>query len=100
MLLSTHSDVVPTPHQDWTRPPFRLTREVDWLYGRNTTDMKGFLAEMLALADRAKDMSLREPLKLVISYDDEIGCVGLTRMRERLKPLIGAPRLAIVGEPT
>lgn len=100
VLLSAHSDVVPVAGQDWTRPPFRLTQEGDQLYGRGTTDMKGFLSEMLAVADRASRQTLKEPLKLLISYDEEIGCVGLTRMRDRLIPLIGRPHLAIVGEPT
>src|SRR5690554_4374871 len=27
VLLSAHSDVVPVAGQDWTRPPFALTRE-------------------------------------------------------------------------
>src|SRR5690625_4631994 len=44
ILLSAHSDVVPVAGQDWSRPPFRLTRSGDRLYGRGTTDMKGFLA--------------------------------------------------------
>ena len=100
VVLSAHSDVVPVDGQTWTRPPFRLIREGDWLYGRGTTDMKGFLAEMLAVADKASTMMLKVPLKLLISYDEEIGCVGIERMRERLIPLIGSPRLAIVGEPT
>ncbi len=100
VLLSAHSDVVPVAGQDWTRPPFRLTQEGAWLYGRGTTDMKGFLAEMLAVADRVDGETLTAPLKLLISYDEEIGCVGLARMRPRLAPLIGRPRLALVGEPT
>lgn len=100
VLLSAHSDVVPVAGQDWTRPPFRLTRDGGRLFGRGTTDMKGFVACMLAAADRASRMPLGEPLKLVLSYDEEIGCVGMARMLNRLVPLIGQPRLAIVGEPT
>ncbi|MEM6375273.1 MAG: M20/M25/M40 family metallo-hydrolase, partial [Pseudomonadota bacterium] len=100
ILLSAHSDVVPVAGQAWTRPPFRLTRDGAWLYGRGTTDMKGFLAQMLALAQKARGAQLSAPLKLLISYDEEIGCVGLARMRARLADLIGQPRLAIVGEPT
>ncbi|MEM7472288.1 MAG: acetylornithine deacetylase [Pseudomonadota bacterium] len=100
ILLSAHSDVVSTEGQNWTKPPFRLTREGEMLFGRGTTDMKGFLAEMLALAERASRKDLKAPLKLLISYDEEIGCVGIARMKERLGPLLGRPRLAIVGEPT
>ena len=100
ILLSAHSDVVPVMGQDWTRPPFRLTREGECLYGRGATDMKGFLASMLALADRVQGASLREPLAFVISYDEEIGCVGIGRMLDRLAPLLRRPRMCIVGEPT
>ncbi|WP_323770701.1 acetylornithine deacetylase [Antarctobacter sp.] len=100
VLLSAHTDVVPVEGQNWTRDPFRLTVEGDRLYGRGTTDMKGFLATMLACADKASKRTLREPLKLAISYDEEIGCVGIGRMIDALQPAIGLPRACIVGEPT
>ena len=100
VLLSAHTDVVPVEGQDWTRDPFRLTTEGDRLYGRGTTDMKGFLAAMLSVADRASKRQLREPLKLAISYDEEIGCVGIAQMIDALTPALGQPRACIVGEPT
>lgn len=100
VLLSAHTDVVPIEGQNWTRDPFRLTDEGERLYGRGTTDMKGFLAAMLACADRAAHRTLREPLKLALSYDEEIGCVGIARMIDALEPAIGRPRACIVGEPT
>lgn len=100
LLLSAHCDVVPVSGQNWTRSPFRLTQEGELLFGRGTTDMKGFLAEMLAIADQASRRKLKEPLKLVVSYDEEVGCVGIARMQNRLEPFLACPRLAIVGEPT
>jgi acetylornithine deacetylase len=100
IALSGHTDVVPATGQVWTRDPFRLTREGDRFFGRGTTDMKGYLAAMLYAADLAARQILQEPLKLVFSYDEEIGCVGMQRMMDRLGPLIGAPRLCFVGEPT
>ncbi|THH38225.1 acetylornithine deacetylase [Aliishimia ponticola] len=100
VLLSAHTDVVPVAGQVWTRDPFRLTVEGGRAYGRGTTDMKGFVAAMLGAADRASRMTLSAPLRLVLSYDEEIGCVGIARMAGRLKPLVGTPRIAIVGEPT
>ncbi|MEM6311366.1 MAG: M20/M25/M40 family metallo-hydrolase, partial [Pseudomonadota bacterium] len=62
LLLSAHSDVVPVAGQDWSVPPFKLTRQGDRLFGRGTTDMKGFLAEMLALADAVHGRDLKAPL--------------------------------------
>ncbi len=100
LILSAHSDVVPVTGQHWTRPPFKLTADGDFLYGRGTTDMKGFVAEMLAAADRASRLPLTEPLKLVLSYDEEVGCRGIARMWDRLVPLMGKPRMALIGEPT
>jgi acetylornithine deacetylase len=100
LLLSGHTDVVPTEGQDWTCDPFRLTSRDGRLFGRGTTDMKGYLACMLRAADKAARRDLREPLKLVFSYDEEIGCVGIQNMTDRLVPLLGAPRACFVGEPT
>ncbi len=100
LLLSAHSDVVPVEGQDWSVSPFKLTRQGDRLFGRGTTDMKGFLAQMLALADAVHGRELKTPLKLLVSYDEEIGCVGISRMKKQLPSLLGRPRLAIVGEPT
>lgn len=100
ICLSAHTDVVPVEGQNWTRPPFSLTDEGDRVFGRGTTDMKGFLASALALAERAATFPLTAPLSLSISYDEEIGCVGMQQMLPDLKNLIGAPRAVIVGEPT
>ncbi|MDO6520374.1 acetylornithine deacetylase [Shimia thalassica] len=100
VLLSGHTDVVPTEGQNWTKDPFRLSREEDRVYGRGTTDMKGYLSAMLTVADAAASRDLKEPLKLVFSYDEEIGCVGIQHMLPALKPLLGAPRMCLVGEPT
>lgn len=100
VLLSAHSDVVPVDGQGWTRDPFRLTRENERLFGRGTTDMKGFLAAMLALAERAATVPLDAPLMMVISYDEELGCLGMRQMMPGLRALGWQPELCIVGEPT
>jgi acetylornithine deacetylase len=92
--------VVPVAGQDWTKDPFKLVREDDRLYGRGTTDMKGFVASVMALADRASKAELSEPLKIAFSYDEEIGCVGIKQMIDKPEPTIGLPRACIVGEPT
>jgi len=100
VMLSAHTDVVPVAGQNWTRDPFKLTREGDRFYGRGTTDMKGYLAAMLTTADQAAKSDLNEPLKLAISYDEEVGCVGIKKMIGALEPAIGLPRACFVGEPT
>ena len=100
ILLSAHTDVVPVEGQEWTRAPFALSREKNRVFGRGTTDMKGYVASVLALADRAARVPLKEPLRIVLSYDEEIGCIGIRHMMGDLAPLIGQPRACFVGEPT
>jgi acetylornithine deacetylase len=100
VVLSGHTDVVPVDGQDWTKDPFALTRDGDRLYGRGTTDMKGYLACMLYAADRATRITLKKPLTLVFSYDEEIGCVGIQHMLDDLSPMLGSPVMCLVGEPT
>ena len=100
LLLSGHTDVVPADGQTWTKPPFKLTHEGGKLFGRGTTDMKGFVASALALAVKAKGLRLQRPLAIVLSYDEEIGCVGMQEIRSDLAPLLRSPALCIVGEPT
>tara|TARA_R110002110_G_scaffold108001_17_gene270028 strand:- start:2379 stop:3530 length:1152 start_codon:yes stop_codon:yes gene_type:complete len=100
ILLCAHTDVVPVEGQNWTRAPFALIREGDRVYGRGTTDMKGYLACMLQAADLAAQSALKEPLKLLFSYDEEVGCVGIQEMLGHLPDLLGAPRACFVGEPT
>lgn len=105
VLLSGHSDVVPVAGQDWSLPPFALTRQRDRLHGRGTTDMKGFLASALALAGRAGSAQagppgLARPLMLALSYDEEIGCTGIREMLPGIRALGWQPEFCIVGEPT
>ncbi len=100
VLLSAHSDVVPVDGQAWTRPPFEMTQVEDKLFGRGTTDMKGYLAAMLSLAQRVDADALQAPLMMIISYDEEIGCLGIRKMMPEFEGLGWKPDLCIVGEPT
>jgi len=100
VALSGHSDVVAVEGQDWTRDPWSLTREDGRLYGRGTTDMKGFIAVALAAVPAMLTADLREPIHLCISHDEEIGCVGVRSLLEYLAEQPTRPRSCIVGEPT
>jgi len=100
ICLSGHTDVVPTDGQNWTRDPFQLSRSQTHVFGRGTTDMKGFVSSALALAQRVDAANLAAPLSIVLSYDEEVGCVGIKDMLPKLTPLLGRPRLVVVGEPT
>ena len=100
VMLSGHTDVVPVAGQAWASDPVRLRRDGGRLYGRGTTDMKGFLACILSTAERAAALPLVEPLKLAFSWDEEVGCLGIPKMLPAMDEAVGRPRLCIVGEPT
>nr|WP_235953271.1 acetylornithine deacetylase [Salipiger sp. PrR002] len=100
LMLSAHLDVVPVAGQPWTRPPFELTREGDKLYGRGTTDMKGFVACAMALAEAVDPATLALPLWIALSYDEEVGCAGVGDMLSAIEQRGIRPDLVLVGEPT
>jgi acetylornithine deacetylase len=100
VMLSGHTDVVPIEGQAWTRPPFALTEAEGRLYGRGTADMKGFVACAVAAMIAAARRPLRVPLHLALSYDEEIGCMGVRSLIDMLAAAPVQPRFCIVGEPT
>ncbi|TGU99647.1 acetylornithine deacetylase [Mesorhizobium sp. M00.F.Ca.ET.151.01.1.1] len=100
VMLSGHTDVVPVDGQNWTLPPFEMTKRDGKLYGRGATDMKGFVASALAACVKASKMALRTPLHLALSYDEEVGCLGVRDLIEMLSAAPQRPLLCIVGEPT
>lgn len=100
VMLSGHTDVVPTEGQNWTTDPYTLRIQDDLLYGRGACDMKGFIASVLAAVSNIQTDQLKTPLHLAFSYDEEIGCIGVRRLLDTLKPVKIKPRFCIVGEPT
>ena len=100
VMLSGHTDVVPVEGQAWTHPPFALTEADGRLYGRGAADMKGFVAAALACVLGAARRPLRVPLHLALSYDEEIGCMGVRSLIDMLEGAPVQPRFCIVGEPT
>ncbi len=100
VVLSGHSDVVPVDGQDWTSDPWTLTRRDGRLYGRGTTDMKGFVALAVWALVEAQRRGLRRPLQLALSYDEELGCTGVGPMLTTLLSAFPKADLAIIGEPS
>lgn len=101
VLLSGHTDVVPTDAQTWTTgDPFAMEERAGRLVGRGATDMKGFIASVLSAVPQMVGSPLRRPIYLAFSYDEEIGCVGVRPMLEWLRSRQFSPQLCIVGEPT
>jgi acetylornithine deacetylase len=100
VVLSGHTDVVPVKDQAWTSDPFVLTRRGDRLFGRGSSDMKGFLALALAATPDFLAAKLPKPIHLAFSYDEEIGCFGAPAMIEVIARELPRPALVVVGEPT
>lgn len=99
-ILSGHTDVVPVDDQQWTDSPFKLTERDGKLYGRGSTDMKGYVACCLAAVPDMLKASLKKPLHLAFSYDEEVGCWGVRRMIPKIVEDAAKPIACFVGEPT
>jgi len=100
LTLSGHMDVVPAEETDWRSDPFTLTDEGDQLVGRGAADMKGFLALAMNRLAVLEPRSLKHPLALLFTYDEEIGTLGARRFTETWTETAAMPRDVIIGEPT
>jgi acetylornithine deacetylase len=101
VVLSGHTDCVPVAGQPWSRDPFVVHEGDDGrLYGRGVTDMKGFLAAVLAAVPRMRTAGLQRPVILALSYDEEVGTVGAPSLVERLVATQPRPEAVVIGEPT
>jgi acetylornithine deacetylase len=100
VVLSGHTDVVPVDGQPWDTAPFEAVLVGDRLYGRGVTDMKSFSAIGLALVPELLRRGLSRPLHFALSYDEEVGCIGVRRLLADLVARGIKPAGCIVGEPT
>lgn len=100
IVLSGHTDVVPVAGQAWTSDPFAMRLSGSRLYGRGTCDMKGFDALALAMIPEFQDAALPVPIHIVLSYDEEVTCLGSVDIIEQFGRDLPKPRAVIVGEPT
>jgi acetylornithine deacetylase len=100
VVLSAHTDVVPVEGQSWSSPPFTATRRDNRIVGRGATDMKGFIACILAHVPQFKAAATATPVHIALSYDEEVGCLGVPDLIAELVAMPAMPALCIVGEPT
>ena len=100
IVLSGHTDVVPVEGQDWSSDPFTLVQHEGRLYGRGTCDMKSFIAIALALVPDYAERGLKVPVHFALSYDEEVGCLGVRPMIDEVIRSLPRPQIVIVGEPT
>jgi acetylornithine deacetylase len=104
LILSGHTDVVPVDGQDWDTDPFAATERDGKLYARGSADMKGFIGIILAQAPKfvaaLNDRRLDAPLHYALSYDEEVGCLGVRGLIQDLEEQGIRPAGCVVGEPT
>jgi acetylornithine deacetylase len=100
IILSGHSDVVPVDQQDWSSDPFTLRDSDGRLYGRGTADMKGFIAVALTQVPALLERATKAPIHLAFSYDEEVGCIGVSRLIDQIGMAEAMPFACVVGEPT
>ncbi len=104
LILSGHTDVVPVDGQNWDTDPFIATERGGKLYARGAADMKGFIGIALARAPRfvaaLNENRLDAPLHYALSYDEEVGCLGVRGLISDLEENSIRPAGCVVGEPT
>jgi acetylornithine deacetylase len=104
LILSGHTDVVPVDGQSWDTDPFVPVERDGRLYARGSADMKGFIGVALAQAPKflaaLEAKRLDAPLHYALSYDEEVGCLGVRGLIRDLTEHGIRPAGCIVGEPT
>ena len=95
LALVCHSDTVPFD-SSW-EGAVHPESSADRIYGRGSCDVKGFLACVLAAVQDVDLARLTKPLALIITADEEVGCVGAKRLAAQRA---FATRYLLIGEPT
>jgi acetylornithine deacetylase len=90
-----HTDTVPIA-EGW-RNATRLREDGGMLHGSGACDVKGSLACFLAAITKVRSEAVLPGVALVLTADEEVGCVGAEFLLERSNL---RPRRAIISEPT
>lgn len=97
LILSGHTDTVPCNIDKWNSDPFKLTDKDNRFYGLGSCDMKGFFALALAAVQKVDPKTLKAPIFILATADEETSMTGARALAS-----LGLPkaRAAIIGEPT
>lgn len=93
LVLMCHTDTVPYA-ADWTDALNPVVHDGQ-LHGCGACDVKAFLACILAAA--AQITRFTPGLRVVLTADEEIGCIGAARL---IAQNVIRPRRMVIGEPT
>ena len=96
ILLLGHMDVVEARAEDWERPPFELTRDDAYFYGRGTMDNKFGVAQLTSTFIRLKKERFVPTRDLILAFsgDEESGMVS-TRMLAYERPDLAEAEFAL-----
>lgn len=97
LVLAGHTDTVPFDDARWSQDPFAMTERDGRVYGLGSCDMKGFFPLAIAATAPFLDRSLRKPLTIIATSDEESSMAGARRLVESGRPKAD---FAIIGEPT
>lgn len=104
LIITGHADTVPVEGQPgWDRDPLKMEIDGDHIFGRGSSDMKGFLAQCADAARTLERSQLKHPVVFVFTADEEVGMLGARELAPTLQRILGEvpqPRLAWIGEPT
>jgi acetylornithine deacetylase len=95
LALVGHTDTVPYD-PNWMEA-LRLSEREGKLFGRGACDTKAFIAAALTAVAGLELKTLRRPLALLFTADEESGLIGAKRFADERRM---QARFAIVGEPT
>lgn len=87
LLLMAHVDVVPVEGQPWTVPPFRMTENDGFVYGRGVSDDKGMASAIVAIVLELARTRAALTRDLIVALtageeNDKIGIRWLVEHRE------------------
>lgn len=96
ILLLAHMDVVEAYPEDWERPPFELTRDDTYFYGRGTKDNKFGIAQITSTFIRLlkEDWVPNRDLIIVFTGDEESTMIS-TRMVAYDRPDLAEAEFAL-----
>jgi acetylornithine deacetylase len=91
-----HTDTVPFDLAAWPDAT-TLTERDDMLHGCGSCDVKGSLAAILAAIAQTPVSEIRRDVALILTADEEIGCIGATKLLATEKLRV---KQVLVCEPT
>ncbi len=97
LVLCGHSDTVPASPDGWAGDPWQLRCGDDRVTGLGCADMKGFFASVIGVLERTDLSTLKRPLAVVATADEESSMSGAMALDGGF---LAGFASAVIGEPT